>query len=118
VNVPHVLKLRCHYCSREREIWRIHQLAGNAQLICDYCLDHHNQAIEFLAGRGLPGCNVCERSWQTLRDACPESVEVKLYVVPKDGVLQLLCAGCLPAYVSKRSDLYGGTAFGANALNL
>jgi hypothetical protein len=116
-NVPHVLKLRCHYCSKEREIWRIHQLGANAQLICDHCIEWHIKAGEFLAGRAMPGCQACLASWEFLRDSAP-GVEVRLYVVPKDGIYQVLCAACFLPYVSKRVDLYTGTPFGTLALNL
>jgi hypothetical protein len=111
VNVPGVVSVRCHYCSKEYPAWRTHQM-HTAQRICDYCLDWHNKAIEFLAGRGLPGCQVCGASWEFLHDSTL-GVEVRMYVVPKDGIYQILCSTCIRPYVSVRKDLYGGTAFGA-----
>jgi hypothetical protein len=116
MNVPGVISVRCHYCSKEYPAWRTHQLQ-RSQRICDYCLDWHNKAIEFLAGRGLPGCQVCGASWEFLHDSTL-GVEVRMYVVPKDGIYQILCATCVRPYVSKRADLYGGTRFGTEALNL
>ena len=38
--------------------------------------------------------------------------DVPLYVVPKDGLYQLLCKQCVVPYVKKRADLYKGTEFG------
>lgn len=112
VTVPQLVAVRCHFCSRERLPWRVHRLAGNAQVICDYCLDWHDKAIAFLAGGPIPGCQCCGASWQRLRDSTP-GVEVRLYVLPKDGIYQVLCRVCVRPYVSQRADLYGGTAFGA-----
>ena len=112
--VRNVLKVRCNYCSKELPVHRVHQLK-RAQIICDNCLDWHNKAMEFLAGGCIPGCQQCERSWNVLRDSTP-GVEVKLYVVPKDGVYQVLCRSCVGVYLPKRTDLYRGTEFGANAL--
>jgi len=41
-----------------------------------------------------------------------------MYVVPKDGIYQLLCACCVRPYVGKRADLYAGTRFGKETLKL
>jgi hypothetical protein len=73
------------------------------QIICDVCLDWHNRAIEMLAGAAIPPCQECDAQGET-----------RLYVVPRDGVYQVLCARCVGPYVSKRTDLYRGTAFGAD----
>lgn len=111
MTVPNVLAVRCHYCSRQRPAWQTHQLTG-AQRICDACLDWHNKALEFLAGRAIPGCQGCGASWELLRDSTAD-VEVRLYVVPRDGIYQVLCRACVRPYVSARSDLYRETPFGA-----
>jgi len=112
MNVRDVLAVKCHYCSRQRPAWQTHQVTG-AQRICDSCLDWHNKAIEFLAGHAIPGCQGCGASWELLRDREPGE-NVRLYVVPRDGIYQVLCRACVRPYVSKRSDLYKGTAFGAS----
>ena len=44
--------------------------------------------------------------------------EVRMYVVPKDGIYQLLCAGCVKPYLPKRKDLYRGTKFGTETLKI
>jgi hypothetical protein len=35
-----------------------------------------------------------------------------MFVVPKDAVLQVLCAACVERYTPKRGDLYQGTRYG------
>jgi len=110
------LSFRCHYCSRFFPAWRVHVIC-QAQTICDTCLEWHNQALEFLAGRALPGCHGCGASWEVLRDR-DKSVEVRLYVVPRDGIYQLLCQSCIRSYVPKRADLYQSTPFGTEVLKL
>ena len=108
--VPHVLTVRCHWCQKERPEWRVHRLVSH-QVLCDYCLEWHIQAQEFLAGHAPAGCQVCERSWEALKLATPGE-QIRMYVVPKDGLLQLLCASCVRPYVDKRTELFKGTQFG------
>jgi hypothetical protein len=111
-------KLRCHYCSRWRPAWCVHRLgtdAAPAQTICDHCLEWHQRALDLLAGNAMPGCQACGATWATLRDREP-GIEVRLYVVPRDGIYQVLCAACVGPYVRARRDLYVGTAFGAAVL--
>jgi len=110
---------RCNFCTRSLPAWRVHKLAGEAQTICDDCLDWHNKAIALLAGKAIPGCQGCLASWEFLRDSSLGS-RISLYVVPKDGIYQVLCAVCLRGYLPKRAELYRETAFGAavNALPL
>jgi hypothetical protein len=108
--------LRCNWCSKQRPSFRVHQLASR-QAICDYCLDWHNEALLMLAG-GIPaGCQKCQRTWAQLRDETL-GAEVRMYVVPKDGIYQLLCASCVKPYLPKRADLYRGTKFGSETLKL
>ena len=110
-----ILLFRCNYCSKHRPQSSVHKLGSASlpgQIICDDCLAWHNRAIEFLAGNVMPGCQVCGADHETLY-ARSGGVEVRMYVVPKDGVYQVLCVGCVGPYVSKRADLYAGTAFGS-----
>lgn len=111
-----LIKVRCHYCSKGLPAWRTHQLT-EAQRICDYCLEWHGKAIELLAGRALPGCQVCRATPEFLRDSTP-GVEVRMYVVPKDGIYQVLCHTCYRSYAVQRADLYHGTLFGTTDLKL
>lgn len=111
-----VIAVRCHWCSRQLPSFRVHRLSSN-QVICDYCLDWHFHALDFLGGAMPRGCQECGATWEFLRESTP-GVEVRLYVVPKDQILQLLCATCVQKYTAKRPDLYKGTGFGANQLKL
>jgi hypothetical protein len=106
----------CNWCTKFRPKFRVHRLTSN-QVICDYCMAWHNHALEFLGGAIPVGCQVCQRSWDTLRDTTPGE-QVRLYVVPKDGYLQLMCLACVKPYLPKTKHLYKGTQFGAEALKL
>lgn len=112
--------MTCSFCSRQLPAWRVHQLGTverPAQTICDDCLDWHNKAIALLAGEAIPGCQGCGATWEILCDRELGS-RIPLYVVPKDGIYQVLCSLCLRAYAPKRADLYRGTPFGGEQLNL
>jgi hypothetical protein len=114
---PLLETVRCSYCSHFRPRFRIHALASG-QAICDYCLDWHNHATEFLGGSTTPrDCQACGLTWETLRDSTA-GVEVRMWVVMKDGIYQLLCKGCVAPYVVKRADLYKGTQFGREELKI
>ncbi len=111
-----VIAVRCHFCSRQLPAFRTHQIA-DAQTICDDCIEWHNKALEFLAGAPPPGCQACGATWEFLRDSTP-GAEVRMYVVPADGIYQIRCATCIRGYLPKRRDLYRETPFGARALKI
>lgn len=80
---------------------------------CRYCLEWHFHALDVLGGAMPQGCQECGRQAEELKEVLPGGeVTVRLYAHPKDGVYQLLCAKCTEAYVPKRRDIYGGTAYG------
>ena len=109
--MPHVAGVRCNWCSKERPAFRIHRLSSG-QAICDYCLEWHNHALEVAGGTTEPiGCQGCQQTWPMLKAITPGE-DVPLYVVPKDGLYQLLCKQCVVPYVTTRADLYKGTEFG------
>jgi hypothetical protein len=108
--------IRCNWCSRQLPAYRVHRLSTN-QALCEDCLKWHIEAQNMLAGAPPLGCQSCGRSWKVLRDLAP-GVEVRMYAVPKDGLLQLLCFDCLKPYVAKRRDLYQNTHFGRNVLKI
>ena len=114
--VPDVVAVRCNFCSKQRPAFRAHRITA-AQVICDHCLEWHMHAVDFLSGSAPAGCQDCGSTWAMLRDLSPTD-EVRLYVVPKDGIYQLLCATCVQRYLPKRADLYRGTQFGKDTLNL
>jgi hypothetical protein len=113
---PRVVSVRCSWCSKQRPEFRVHRLTSG-QALCDYCLEWHLAALEVLSGGVPAGCQQCGADWARLRAAAP-GVEVRMYVVPKDGIYQLLCACCVRPYVGKRADLYAGTRFGKETLKL
>lgn len=106
----------CNYCSRQLPKWRVHPMASR-QAICDHCLEWHYHALDFLGGAVPRGCQHCGITWETLRDQTIGPI-VRMYVVPKDGVLQLLCGACIRPYTGKRSDLYQGTEYGRKQLQI
>jgi hypothetical protein len=109
-----VAAVRCNFCTRFLPAWRTHRFgtdANPAQTVCDDCLDWHMRALDLLAGNAVPGCQGCGASREKLRDLSP-GVEFRLYVVPRDGIYQVLCAACVRPYVEKRRDLYRDTPFG------
>lgn len=111
-----VIAARCSFCSRQRAPGRIHQLT-TGQGICDYCLDWHQHALAFLGGAVPRGCQECASTWEFLRESTLGD-EVRMYVVPRDGIYQLLCAACARQYLPKRADIYKGTQFGAEVLKI
>jgi hypothetical protein len=116
MKAPIVLAKTCHWCSRQVPPYRTHTLESK-QTICDDCLGWHFHAQDMLGGAPPRGCQVCQRSWEILRDST-KNVEVRMYVIPKDGILQLLCRDCCQRYVAKRQDLYKGTEFAKHGLIL
>jgi hypothetical protein len=108
--------IRCNWCSKQKPCFRVHRLQSG-QVICDDCLDWHFQALDLLAGKPPRGCQGCGITWEKLRDSTP-GVEVRMYVVPRDGIYQLLCRACVRPYLPKRADLYRGTQFGTETLKL
>jgi hypothetical protein len=111
-----VLFDRCNYCSRELPRFRLHQVT-QAQTVCDDCLDWHFHALEVLAGAPPAGCQGCYLSWQELSDRTP-GVQVRMYVMPRDGIMQLLCTKCAREYLPARKDLFKGTQFGTEVLKI
>lgn len=109
MNVVQV-RVRCNWCSKERPEFRVHRLSSG-QVICDHCLEWHAHAQAFLGGDPPGGCQVCERTWDEIRGQTA-GVAVRMYVVQKDGILQMLCAECVGPYAAKRRDLFRGSEFG------
>jgi len=110
MHVPHVAGMRCNWCSKERPHYRIHRLQSN-QVICDYCLEWHFDALEFLGGAIPIGCQDCGKPWSELKAENPLEIGTRLYVVQKDNIYQMLCCHCIKPYAEKREDLYHDTEF-------
>jgi hypothetical protein len=114
--VLELVAVRCSFCSKERPAHRVHHLT-NGQIICDYCMEWHRNAMDVLSG-GVPrGCQECGATWEFLRDSTL-GVEVRMYVVPKDGIYQLLCSLCVAKYLQKVPHLNKGTRFGCEVLKI
>ena len=105
-----VIATTCNWCSRQLPPHRVHPLRSN-QIICDDCLNWHFHALDFLGGAIPSGCQICGRAWLEIRNSTP-TVEVRMYVAPKDGIYQVLCEACVKPYTAKRKDLYRGTRYG------
>ena len=107
----HANRLKCRYCQKQ-----VHpaEASGDERrgYQCIRCYDWHQHALEVLGGATPLGCQGCGDTWEQLKERTP-GVEVRMYVVPKDGIYQLLCKRCCDAYVPMRKDLFGGTEFGA-----
>lgn len=109
---------RCNFCSKPRPEFRFHRLT-TGQIICDYCLEWHMHALEFLGGAPPRGCQECGVTFEALRAASPDvEIAIRMFVIPKDGIYQLLCQACAAPYVQKRNDLYRGTRFGKEVLKI
>jgi hypothetical protein len=117
IPVPHVVNLRCNYCSKEKPAHRCHRVGTAGQICCDYCLEWHLHALDVLGGAMPKGCQECGQTWDQLRESGP-LVEGRVYVVPKDGMQQVLCRVCVAKYLPKRADLYKGTQFGSETLKI
>ena len=114
-----VMAVRCNFCSKERAPYQIHQVGTAGQAICDDCLEWHVHALDVLGGATPKGCQGCGKTWETMQAESPAvEVAVSVFVVPKDGIYQMLCSACSRPYVSKRADLYRGTEFGRKTLKL
>ena len=111
VNVPNLAPERCNWCSHFRPRYRTHSLS-TGQTICEYCLDAHFRALDYLGGAIPDICQECLRSWKDIGERDPQALAVKMFIHRKDGILQMLCDRCTDAYTHKRTDLYKGTQFG------
>jgi hypothetical protein len=80
--------------------------------MCARCLEWHCHALDLLAGKIPPGCQECGLPFAVMERQSADA-DVRLYVVPRDGIYQVLCRRCCDVYVRSRRDLYKGTEFGA-----
>ena len=104
------LKHRCRFCGKWRH--RVEFLGPVAVAPCLDCWQWHAAAIRVLAGGTPPGCQVCRMSWDDLRRRTTQGGAVRMFLHPKDGILQVLCPACSDRYERKRLDLYGQTPYG------
>jgi hypothetical protein len=116
VNAPNVVSVRCHYCSVFRNPHEVFPIGIGGVVMCLRCREWHDANIDALAKDGAPkGCFECRVTWAELRlrlEAGDNPAELKMFLVPKDGIYQLLCRTCSDAYERKRADLLRGTLYG------
>ena len=105
-----VIAVKCHYCSHLRNPKEVMRLSGGP-IMCWHCYEWHRHALQMLSGHPPPGCQECGITFAALFEAAPGG-DMKMYLHAKDGIYQILCRTCSDAYVQKRVDLYGNTAFG------
>lgn len=114
--VAQFVRVRCHYCSQFRHRGDVLTIGTGRALICLHCREWHEANIAALAANGVPkGCFECRATWAELRlrvSAGDNPDEFKMFLVPKDGIYQLLCRTCSDAYEQKRADLLRGTLYG------
>ncbi len=104
-------RLRCRLCGKMRH--RFDVVGASVRgYTCRECLEWHFHAMDVLGGAPPRGCQGCGKTPEQLKRS-PDDCDVRMYVVPKDGVYQLLCRDCGRQYTRQRRDLYQGTAFGA-----
>lgn len=101
------MAVHCQYCDKQKAAHDVMQLPGDAR-ICLNCLDWHRHALSVLAGELPKGCQGCGTSMQRVADfsATPD---IKMTLVPKDGIYQVLCEPCAAKYRRKRAGFYKGT---------
>jgi hypothetical protein len=108
-----VIASRCHYCSKQLSPEDMHTFMSG-QNWCRSCFTWHLHAVEVLHGAFPKGCQECGLLLDDLKKLSPaHEISVRMFVVPKDGIYQLLCRTCKDTYCMKRADLYKGTQFAA-----
>ena len=98
----------CRYCKKYRPAEELLTIAR----MCVDCRLWHEHAMDVLAGAVPKGCQKCRVTFQQIRDG-EVSADIKMYVVPLDGIYQVLCRPCCGQFVRKSRDRYKNTAFGA-----
>jgi hypothetical protein len=113
-----VIAATCSFCSKPRPPLSVHRMVSG-QTICEDCVNWHVHALDFLGGAPPNGCQECGKTWDAMRAESPAlDMAVRVFIVAKDGIYQMLCAQCARAYVPKTPNLYKGTKFGSEVLHL
>jgi hypothetical protein len=98
---------RCKLCFKTRSFGECRG-DENEGYTCLTCLDWHYHALKILAGEMPRGCQVCGLTFGELQRRSLESV--RMVVVPKDGIYQVLCKLCEAKY-APRSGFFRGTLY-------
>lgn len=99
--------VHCQYCDKSKSPHRVLMLPGNVR-ICDNCLEWHGQAMRALAGEPPRGCQKCGITFDQLC-AAEGGADIKMRLVAKDGIYQVLCGACVSEYRRKNRNFYCGT---------
>lgn len=111
---------RCQYCSQFHSKFRTISMAKGNVRMCDNCYHRHVEALKRFALTPPPGCQTCGTTFDELkaRALAAGQGNLRMVVVWKDGIYQVQCGTCSDAYLPKRVDLFKGTPFGSETLNL
>jgi hypothetical protein len=109
--LPSVLRVRCHYCSHFRSPNEILHLGTGGAKMCFRCMEWHRIAMAALCGQPPPGCQECGVTFADLKE-CDSLGNLRMSLVVKDGIYQILCTTCSDSYERKRADLYRHTVYG------
>lgn len=108
----------CQYCSRQLSPADILRAAGGHMRMCHACHDVHSKTLQKFGEGEVPReCGGCLRTFDDLIAAAPGG-NLRMSIVWKDKQYQVLCGTCADLYMPKRGDLFKGTEFGRNTLNL
>lgn len=117
VNAPRVVKVRCHYCQGFRSPLEVVTMSCNV-VMCWRCYEWHQEALYVQFQQRPPkGCQECNLSYAELEARAPDG-NVRIVLVPKDGLYQVMCGTCSDAYLPKRVELFKGTQFGQEHLKV
>lgn len=110
-----VMGERCPYCSQFFAAGDLMRFGLHVKM-CRACYEKNQQQFTVYSDAPPPSeCAECKTKFDDLPDV---GGRVEMELVPKDGVLQLLCLPCAGRYLPKRVDLFKGTAFGRKVLNI
>lgn len=106
-----VMGVRCHYCSQYRPPRDVQSMGAGGAKICLRCLEWHQKALMALCGNPPPGCQTCGVKFRDLKEF-DGAGNLRMYVVQKDGIYQVICQTCNEKYLPLRRDLFRDTLFG------
>jgi hypothetical protein len=105
-----LLTTRCNHCSKHYPASRMIRYSNNVR-VCEHCYQRHNQALDALAGKRMPECQLCHKTVEVL--AAEQGTDnVSLVAHLADGVYAFFCHPCSDKYEQKRRDLYAETQYG------
>lgn len=111
VKAPIIIGTRCHYCSKFRPPSEVHTMGSGGALICFRCLEWHRHAMAAFCGQPPPGCQECGLKFADLKEI-DGAGNLRMSLVVKDGIYQVLCTPCADSYERKRADLFRNTVYG------